>query len=88
MTLWTPGDAGYDASNLFRNRNAFYFLPSENEFYKAAYFDPNKPGGAGYWLYATGSDTAPTPVTGATATGALGRRCMVFRSAALRSQPR
>ena len=72
MTLWTPGDAGYDASNLFRNRNAFYFLPSDNEFYKAAYFDPNKPGGAGYWLYATGSDTAPTPVTGATATGAPG----------------
>ena len=43
-----------------------YFLPSENEWYKAAYYDPNKTGGAGYYDYATGSDTAPSPVASGT----------------------
>ncbi len=69
LTLWTPSDAGYDASNLYRNRNAYYFLPSENEYYKAAYYDPNKVGGAGYWLYATGSNSIPTPVASGTTAG-------------------
>jgi formylglycine-generating enzyme required for sulfatase activity len=69
ITLWTNLDAGYDAANPFRNANAFYYLPSEDEWYKAAYYDPNKSGGAGYWDYATGSDTPPTPVAGGTASG-------------------
>ena len=34
-------------------------LPSEQEWYKAAYYDPEKSGGAGYWLYPTNSDNAP-----------------------------
>ena len=42
-----------------RNAGATYFIPSEDEWYKAAYYDPNKPGGAGYWLYPTKSNTAP-----------------------------
>lgn len=37
ISLWDSGDDGYDATNLFRNANAHYFLPSENEWYKAAY---------------------------------------------------
>ena len=37
-----------------------WFLPTEDEWYKAAYYDPNKPGGAGYWDYPTKSDTAPS----------------------------
>ncbi|MCX5954038.1 MAG: SUMF1/EgtB/PvdO family nonheme iron enzyme [Cyanobacteria bacterium] len=41
-------------------------MPSYNEWYKAAFYDPNKSGGAGYWNYATGSDSAPTSVTGGT----------------------
>ena len=28
ITLWGPGDAGYNPSNLFRNSRAKYFLPS------------------------------------------------------------
>ena len=36
-----------------------WFLPTENEWYKAAYFDANKPGGGGYWDYATGTDAMP-----------------------------
>ncbi|MEI6606084.1 MAG: SUMF1/EgtB/PvdO family nonheme iron enzyme, partial [Verrucomicrobiota bacterium] len=69
IALWTSGDAGYNAANPFRNSNAKYFLPSENEWYKAAYYDPNKTGGAGYWDYATGSDSAPTAVASGTASG-------------------
>jgi len=69
LTLWTPSDAGYNAANLYRNNNAYYFLPSENEYYKAAYYDPNKAGGAGYWQYATGSNTAPTAVASGTGAG-------------------
>jgi len=70
MLLWTAGDAGYDASNLFRNSEARYFLPSENEWYKAAYYDPAANVGAGgYWDYATGNDTAPTTTSGGTAAG-------------------
>ena len=69
LVLWTVSDAGYNASNLYRNSNAYYFLPSDNEYYKAAFYDPNKAGGAGYWLYATGSDAIPTAVGSGTAAG-------------------
>ena len=40
-----------------RDRNATYFLPTPNEWYKAAYFDPTK-GGSDYWLYAVRTDDA------------------------------
>lgn len=39
-----------------RNKNARVFLPTENEWYKAAYYDPKKAGGGGYWLFAVRSD--------------------------------
>jgi formylglycine-generating enzyme len=39
-----------------RNAGATYFIPSENEWYKAAYFDP---GSGTYWAYPTQSNTAP-----------------------------
>lgn len=42
-----------------RKSNATWAIPSENEWYKAAYYDPTKPGGAGYWDYATGTDSLP-----------------------------
>jgi len=66
--LWVSGDVGYDPSNPYRNSKANYFIPNANEWYKAAYYDPNK-GGAGiggYWRYATKSDTIPNPVSGGT----------------------
>jgi formylglycine-generating enzyme required for sulfatase activity len=67
MTLWSSGDAWQaGGENLYRNKNAFYFLPSENEWYKAAYFNP---GGSNYFLYPTASDTAPTPVASGTNAG-------------------
>jgi sulfatase modifying factor 1 len=55
-------DGTYDmsqGSSVIRKPAALVFLPSEDEWYKAAYY---KGGGtnAGYWDYPTESDTAPT----------------------------
>ncbi len=63
MTLWEASQT--DGINLYRNKSAVYVLPSLDEFYKAAYYDPSKGPDGGYWLYTTGSDTAPLPVGGA-----------------------
>jgi len=42
------------------NLGAAFRLPTENEFYKAAFYDPTLNGGAGgYYAYATQSDTDP-----------------------------
>ncbi|MBI1369766.1 MAG: SUMF1/EgtB/PvdO family nonheme iron enzyme [Planctomycetes bacterium] len=43
-----------------RAGGASYFLPSEDEWYKAAYYDPNT---SSYFLYATGSNSVPTLAT-------------------------
>jgi formylglycine-generating enzyme required for sulfatase activity len=53
------GNSQTPTSVSTRNPGASIFLPSENEWYKAAYY---KAGGAnsGYWTYATRTDTAPT----------------------------
>lgn len=68
MGLWTSGHAGYDPSNPYRNSLALYVLPSENEWYKAAYYNPNANGGTGgYNTYPTGS--APTAVASGTNAG-------------------
>jgi len=44
---------------ITKNMGATVWLPSESEWYKAAYYDPNKdgPGVGGYWAQATQSDT-------------------------------
>lgn len=51
-----------------RNTNSSIWLPSENEWYKAAYHDPVNAGADGsgtpdYWLYPTQSDSEPTVAT-------------------------
>ena len=54
------------------NSNATFYLPTEDQWYKAAYY---KGGGtnAGYWNYATQNDSAPTAVTaGETGIGSAG----------------
>ena len=44
-----------------RNGGAEYFIPSENEWYKAAYYDPTLNDGAGgYWTYPTKSNSTPS----------------------------
>ena len=55
---WTMG-----GTNLYRNKNAYYFLPSENEWYKAAYYNP---AGSNYFLYPTASSSAPSSVASGT----------------------
>jgi formylglycine-generating enzyme required for sulfatase activity len=56
IELWAPNDAGYDPNNLYRNSLARYFLPSMDEWYKAAYYDAT----AGvYYDYPTGSNSVP-----------------------------
>jgi formylglycine-generating enzyme required for sulfatase activity len=39
FAIWAAADAGYDASNPYRNKNACYFLPTEDEWVKAAYWN-------------------------------------------------
>ena len=48
-----------------RSPFATYVIPSENEWYKAAY---SKGGNAGYWLYPTKSDSPPNNVLSLTGT--------------------
>jgi formylglycine-generating enzyme len=64
--LWAIGDPGYNPNNLYRNSLARFVLPSADEWYKAAYYDPT----AGvYYDYPTGSNTAPTGVNDGTGAG-------------------
>jgi formylglycine-generating enzyme required for sulfatase activity len=60
MALWSSDQAWTaGGTNLYRNKDAYYFLPSENEWYKAAY---DNAAGSAYFPYPTGSSTAPTAV--------------------------
>ncbi len=64
LTLWSSGEAWQQGGeNLFRHKDARYFLPSEDEWYKAAYFDGVT---ATYFDYANGKDTLPTAVVSGT----------------------
>lgn len=49
-------------STTGRNPGALYWLPTEDEWYKAAYYQPVAAGGDtdSYWKYATGSNATPT----------------------------
>jgi len=55
---WTLG-----GTNLYRNKDAYYFLPSENEWYKAAYYNRT---GTNYFLYPMTSTNVPTAVASGT----------------------
>ena len=67
MALWSSEQAWTaGGTNLYRNKDAFYFLPSENEWYKSAYYNA---AGTNYFLYPTDSDTAPMAVASGTNAG-------------------
>ena len=54
------------------NSGATFYIPTENQWYKAAYYKGGSTN-AGYWDYATQSDSAPTYVTaGSTGIGSSG----------------
>ena len=58
-----PGFPGIFSDQFTRSPGARYFIPSWDEWLKAAHYDANKngPGQGGWWLYSTTSDTAPIP---------------------------
>jgi len=67
MNPWSSGQAwAPGGENLYRNKAAYYFLPSDNEWVKAAYYNP---AGSSYFLYPTASDSAPTAVASGTDAG-------------------
>ena len=67
MALWSSEQAWTaGGTNLYRNKDAYYFLPSENEWYKAAYYNA---AGSNYFLYPTASNDAPTAVASGTGAG-------------------
>jgi hypothetical protein len=69
LTLWSSGDAWQlGGENLYRHKDAYYFLPSEDEWYKAAYHK-NDGVTANYWDYATASNSIPTAVASGTSAG-------------------
>jgi formylglycine-generating enzyme len=51
--------------SVARNPGATWVLPNENEWYKAAYYQPKSQGGDvdNYWLYPTRSNIPPTAAT-------------------------
>ena len=68
QTLATTEDGSYylngattdeELMAVARQPDARFVIPSEDEWYKAAYYDSDKPGGAGYWDYPTGTDASP-----------------------------
>ena len=46
-----------DHAALAAGKNVVWALPTENEWYKAAYYDPKKNDSGGYWTFATRSDS-------------------------------
>ena len=48
-----------DHTALAVGKSTQWVIASENEWYKAAYYDPVKPGGAGYWSYAVSGGSPP-----------------------------
>ena len=59
LQLWNEGS--YVGTNRYRHKEAFYFLPSVDEWYKGGYGNPDKWGWNGY---PTANGGAPAMVTG------------------------
>jgi formylglycine-generating enzyme required for sulfatase activity len=68
--LTTTEDGSYylngtsDPTSVTRKPDATWVIPGADEWYKAAYYDPEKPGGPGYWDYPTRSDILPSNILG------------------------
>lgn len=60
-TVFTDGSN--NTTNVSARTSSGWVIPTENEWYKAAYFQPSSAGGPAdnYWLYPTQSDVAPAP---------------------------
>lgn len=60
-TLLGDTEIPTNASSIVRNVGATWFLPNENEWYKAAYYQPAGQGGDSdnYWFYPTRTNSVP-----------------------------
>ena len=58
-----PGDPRARTDQSARSPGAKYWIPSHDEWFKAAHWDPNKngPNQGGYWEFSHTSDTQPIP---------------------------
>jgi formylglycine-generating enzyme required for sulfatase activity len=54
-----------ESAAIAKSATARYWISTENEWYKAAYYDPSKLGAGvpGYWTYPTRSDTMPSGIS-------------------------
>jgi len=68
LSVWESGDAGYDSTNPYRNSNAYYFLPTEDEWVKAAYWN-----GTSLQTYTTINDLVPVAGVDTNYNGAVGQ---------------
>jgi formylglycine-generating enzyme required for sulfatase activity len=59
ISWWTSGEEGYNAANPVRNSEARFVLPVMDEWYKAAYYDPDA---VDWFKYPTSGNTAPSQV--------------------------
>ena len=59
LALWSMENSAQGGSNRFRHKDAYYFIPSTDEWYKGAYGSPN----GNWYSYATGSDNEPMMVS-------------------------
>lgn len=46
-------------NTVTRSEDAIWVIPSEDEWYKAAYYDPDRGGEGGYWQFPTRSNNSP-----------------------------
>ena len=76
IALWDSADAWQQGGeNRYRHKDAQYWLPSMDEWYKAAYYDP---GTGNYFDYATASNSQPAAVSSGDGTGANGNNEAVW----------
>lgn len=73
-STWGQDDSGLPTGQSVRSPGATYWMPSEDEWVKAVYFDPDRygPGQPGYWQYPNRSDVPPVsgpPGEGETSAG-------------------
>ena len=61
---WEVTDPAYVNNSKIRNLGARFFLPTEDEWYKAAYFDSTLGcfNNGGYWFYATQQEYGDPPI--------------------------
>ena len=66
---YTLTSAGMSANTITRNTGSTWAVTSENEWYKAVYYDPTRNSETGsYWFYPVRSNTPPSNVLSATGT--------------------